>query len=138
MIDNLDREGDVYADGLYADTDTYASGFENKPGKRIPKAGAKAEAGVLRAGAAWSIFAVEANGPNASAKATAVGLDAGAMAAAELGSVSAVAGPVQAKLGLGIDTGVSVGLTGIEAKFLGTGVTLGTPWEFHFLEGSLK
>ncbi|KAK2866763.1 hypothetical protein Q7C36_002819 [Tachysurus vachellii] len=48
------------------------------------------------------------------------------MAAAELGSVSAVAGPVEAKLGLGIDTGVSVGPTKIEAKILGTGVTLGS------------
>ncbi|KAK3528719.1 hypothetical protein QTP70_010063 [Hemibagrus guttatus] len=104
IIDNFDRKATTYADTLYAGTDTYANAFENEPGKRIPKAGAKAEAGVGRAGAAWSIFAVEANGPNASAEATANGLEAGAMAVAELGSVSAVAGPIEARLGLAIDT----------------------------------
>ncbi|KAK3559127.1 hypothetical protein QTP86_005036 [Hemibagrus guttatus] len=126
IIDNFDREATTYADTLYAGTDTYANAFENEPGKRIPKAGAKAEAGVGRAGAAWSIFAVEANGPNASAEATANGLEAGAMAVAELGSVSAVAGPIEARLGLAIDTGVSVSPTKIEAKFLGSGVSIGT------------
>ncbi|GAA6092350.1 legumain-like isoform X1 [Tachysurus ichikawai] len=100
----------------------YASGFKEEPGNHIPKAGAIAQAGVGRAGAVWDLYAVEANGPNASARL--VGLEARAMSAAELGSVSAVAGPMYVKLGLGI--GVSVGLTGIEIKILGTVVSLGT------------
>lgn len=48
------------------------------------------------------------------------------MAQAEVGSVSAAAGPVGVKLGLGVDTGVTVSPTKIEAKILGTGVTLGS------------
>ncbi|KAI5103679.1 hypothetical protein C0J45_7260, partial [Silurus meridionalis] len=126
IIDNIDRPAEVYADGMYADTDTYAHAFNNEPGKRIPKAGAIAEAGVGRAGAAWSIFSVAARGPNASAEAEANGLEAGAMLQAELASIAAAAGPVEAKLGLGIDTGVTIGPTKVELKFLGTGVTLGS------------
>ncbi|KAG7324748.1 hypothetical protein KOW79_011064 [Hemibagrus wyckioides] len=117
IIDNFDREATVYADGLYADADTYASAFENAPGKRIPKAGAKAEVGFGRAVAQWSVFGVEANGPNASAEASANGLEAGAMAVAELGSVSAVAGPIEARLGLAIDTGIPEDITGETAVF---------------------
>ncbi|KAL7856540.1 hypothetical protein SRHO_G00154390 [Serrasalmus rhombeus] len=126
MINNFDRPAEAFADGLYADTDTYADGFENEPGKRFPKAGAGAEAGVGRAGARWSIFQAEAKGPNASASAEAKGLEAGAMARAEVGGASASAGPVGVNVGLGVDTGVKFGPTKIEAKVLGTGVTLGS------------
>ncbi|MCI4384624.1 hypothetical protein PGIGA_G00040880, partial [Pangasianodon gigas] len=126
LIDNYDRPEGTYAEGLYSGTDTYAHAFEDEPGKRVPKAGAVAEAGVGRAGASWSIFSAEAKGPNASAKAEADILEARAMAQAELGSVSASAGPVEAKLGLGIDTGVKVNPGNVELKLLGTGLTLGS------------
>uniref|UniRef100_A0A3B3SL68 Uncharacterized protein n=1 Tax=Paramormyrops kingsleyae TaxID=1676925 RepID=A0A3B3SL68_9TELE len=108
----------AYADGAYADTETYAYAFTNKPGQRIPKAGAKAAAGIGRAGAHWSIFEAEANGPNASASAEANVLGAGAMARAEVGSASASAGPVYVKAGLGVDTGVKIGPTEVEIKVL--------------------
>ncbi|KAF5894076.1 legumain-like isoform X2, partial [Clarias magur] len=65
-------------------------------------------------------------GPNASASAEAKGLEAGAMDRVEPGRVSAVAGPVGVKLGLGFDTGVSVSPTKVEVKLLGTGVILGS------------
>ncbi|XP_047673763.1 legumain-like isoform X2 [Tachysurus fulvidraco] len=126
IIDNFDRKGNAYADGLYAEKKTYASASENKPGKRIRKSGAKYQAGVGRVGAAWSVFAVEANCPNVSAEAMANVLEGRAMAAAELVSVSAVAGPVQLKLGLGLDTGVSLGPAKFELKILGTGVSFGS------------
>ncbi|KAG7324749.1 hypothetical protein KOW79_011065 [Hemibagrus wyckioides] len=94
----FEREVTAYADEPYADTDTYANGFENKPQKRIPKAGAKAEAGVGQAGAQWS--ATEDNVPNTFAEATAEGLEA----------VSAVTGPIEASLGM--DTGIPEDITG--------------------------
>ncbi|KAL6475742.1 hypothetical protein MHYP_G00167820 [Metynnis hypsauchen] len=138
VIDNFDRPAGAYADGLYADADTYADGPENKPGKRIPKAGAVAKAGVGRAGARWKIFQAEAKGPNASAGAEANVLEAGAMARAEVGSASASAGPVGVKVGLGVDTGVKVGPTMIEAKVLGTGVTLGSTIGISLFGSELK
>ncbi|XP_051560066.1 uncharacterized protein LOC127444626 [Myxocyprinus asiaticus] len=126
IIDTIDRPGKTKKEGCYARSGKYAY-CKNEPGKRIPKAGAYAEAGVGRARAELSVLEAEAKGPNASAGAEAsVGmLGAAAMARAEAGSVSAKAGPVGLKLGLGVDTGVSVGLTGIEAKVLGTGITVG-------------
>uniref|UniRef100_A0A3B4E8I2 Uncharacterized protein n=1 Tax=Pygocentrus nattereri TaxID=42514 RepID=A0A3B4E8I2_PYGNA len=139
MINNFDRPAEAYADGLYADTKTYAeAGFENKPGKRIPKAGAVAEAGVGRAGAHWSVFQAEAKGPNASASAEANLDEAGAMARAEVGGASASAGPVGVKLGLGVDTGVKISPTMIEAKFLGTGLTLGSTIGISLFGSELK
>uniref|UniRef100_A0A671U6I0 Uncharacterized protein n=1 Tax=Sparus aurata TaxID=8175 RepID=A0A671U6I0_SPAAU len=68
----------------------------------------------------------EAKGPSA-------GMDVGltlesgarAMAKAELASTSVSAGPVKATVGLSADTGVGVGPSGVEAKVLGTGFTIG-------------
>ncbi|CAM4571855.1 unnamed protein product [Leuciscus chuanchicus] len=115
----------VYTKKQYAKRGKYSVGLEDKPGHRIPKAGVFAEAGVGRAAAELSILEVEAKGPNASAGAEASSAGAGVMARAEVGSVSAKAGPVVAKLGLGVDTGASFGLGGLEAKFLGTGISIG-------------
>ncbi|XP_076854690.1 uncharacterized protein LOC143509752 [Brachyhypopomus gauderio] len=125
VIDYYDRPGDVRSEGPYANAYTYAYAFTDEPGKRVPKAGAIAEAGVGRAAAEFSIFEAEAKGPNASAAAQANVLGAGAMARAEVGSASASAGPVRVTAGLGVDTGVRVGPDGLEVKFLGTGVTVG-------------
>uniref|UniRef100_A0A673NC57 Uncharacterized protein n=1 Tax=Sinocyclocheilus rhinocerous TaxID=307959 RepID=A0A673NC57_9TELE len=125
MIDTFDRPADANAEGTYARSGTYATSPEDEPGKRIPKAGVYAEAGVGRASAEYSIFEAEAKGPNASAGAEVSVVGAGAMARAEIASVSAKAGPVSAKLGLGFDTGVSAGLDGLEAKILGTGISIG-------------
>ncbi|CAM4572033.1 unnamed protein product [Leuciscus chuanchicus] len=111
--------------GKYEKRGKYLVGLEDKPGHRIPKAGVFAEAGVGRAAAELSILEVEAKGPKASAGAEASSAGAGVMARAEVGSVSAKAGPVVAKLGLGVDTGASFGLGGLEAKFLGTGISIG-------------
>ncbi|XP_008412837.1 uncharacterized protein LOC103467890 [Poecilia reticulata] len=126
VIDTYDRPGDAYTEDTYARAGTYAiEGGEDKPGKRVPKAGAYAEAGVGKARAEWSVFEAEAKGPNASAGAGANPLNVSAIARAELASASAAAGPVKIKVGLAADTGVSVGAHGLEAKVLGTGVTIG-------------
>ncbi|KAK9966912.1 hypothetical protein ABG768_003994 [Culter alburnus] len=125
MIDTYDRPGDAYAEGTYAGAGTYAAAFEDEPGKRIPKAGAYAAAGVGRARAEYSVLEAEAKGPNASAGAEASLTGVAAMARAEIASASAKAGPVGAKLGLGFDTGASIGVDGLEAKFLGTGISIG-------------
>ncbi|XP_056619674.1 uncharacterized protein LOC130433905 [Triplophysa dalaica] len=125
MIDTFDREGGARAEGSFANCENYAVGFENKPGKRIPKAGFRAEAGYGRARAEYSVFEAEAKGPNASIGAEAGLGKVGALARAEVASASAKAGPVTVKAGLGFDTGASVGLDGVEAKFLGTGFSIG-------------
>ncbi|XP_028976683.2 uncharacterized protein LOC114839478 [Esox lucius] len=129
-IDNFDRPGDASATGTYHGTEVYAHGgfiigHINKTGERVPKAGAWWGAGVGLARAAISVLEVEAKGPNVSAEASATILGAGAMARAEVGSVSITAGPVRASLGLGVDTGVSAGVDGVEVKLLGTGLKLG-------------
>uniref|UniRef100_A0A6I8S2Z3 Uncharacterized protein n=1 Tax=Xenopus tropicalis TaxID=8364 RepID=A0A6I8S2Z3_XENTR len=125
MIDTFDRPPEASAVGPYAGAGTYANGFKIAPGKWIPKAGAYAGAGVGKARAAVSVLEAEAKGPNASAGAEVSAFGAGAMAKAEVGSVSATAGPLSATLGLGVNTGVQVGLDGVETKIFGTGVTLG-------------
>ncbi len=124
MIDTYDRPASAKTEGSYAKQDFYASGFENKPGKRIPKAGYRAEAGIGRARAEYSVFEAEAKGPNASAAAGASTAGVGAIARAEIASASAKAGPLGVKVGLGFDTGASAGLDGVEAKFLGTGFSV--------------
>ncbi|KAJ4934688.1 hypothetical protein JOQ06_007473 [Pogonophryne albipinna] len=113
MIDTFDRPGGASAEGAYAGTNTYAVGLEVKPGKRIPKAGATASAGVGYARAEWSVFDAEAKGPNASvgAVASAGTLSASAFARAELGSASASA----------------------EAKVLGTGFSFGSKTGVYLL-----
>ncbi|XP_029473000.1 uncharacterized protein LOC115099469 [Rhinatrema bivittatum] len=124
IVDTFDRKGAANAEGIYTGADAYAY-CEDKPGKRIPKAGVYAEAGVGRASAEFSVFDAEAKGPNARAEAQASLLGVGAMARAEVASASASAGPFKAKLGLGVDTGVSAGVDGLEAKILGTGISIG-------------
>uniref|UniRef100_A0A3Q2GGM7 Uncharacterized protein n=1 Tax=Cyprinodon variegatus TaxID=28743 RepID=A0A3Q2GGM7_CYPVA len=127
MIDTFDRPGHASAASTFARAGKYACGLEDKPGRRIPKAGVYAEAGVGEAGAEWSVFDAKAKGPNASAGAgvSAGTLKARAMATAEIASASASAGPIKAKVGLGVDTGVEVGLTGVEVKVLGIGFSFG-------------
>ncbi|KAF3697361.1 hypothetical protein EXN66_Car013041 [Channa argus] len=63
MIDTFDRTGKAYTAGTYAGAGTFADGFEDKPGKRIPKAGLYASAGVGLARAEWRFFDAEAKGP---------------------------------------------------------------------------
>ncbi|XP_051983382.1 uncharacterized protein LOC127644301 [Xyrauchen texanus] len=125
MIDTYDRPKNTKKEGRYAGAGRYIEGFEDKPGKRIPKFGAHAEAGVGRARAELSVLEAEAKGPNAMAGAEASVLGVGAMARAEIGSTLAKAGPLGVKLGLGVDTGASIGVGGLEAKFLGTGISIG-------------
>uniref|UniRef100_A0A3Q4NB98 Uncharacterized protein n=1 Tax=Neolamprologus brichardi TaxID=32507 RepID=A0A3Q4NB98_NEOBR len=127
MIDTFDRPGKAFAAGTYAGADAFADGFEDKPGKRVPKAGVFAAAGVGYARAEWSVFDAEAKGPNASAGvgASLSSLSARAFARAEVASASASAGPLKAKVGLAVDTGVGIGARGLEAQVLGTGFTIG-------------
>ncbi|KTF78982.1 hypothetical protein cypCar_00047016 [Cyprinus carpio] len=133
MIDTYDRPASANAEGGYAEQGLYASGFTDKPGERIPKAGYLAEAGVGRARAEYSIFEAEAKGPSASIGAEAKGGKIGAMARAEIASASAKAGPIGVKVGLGFDTGASIGLGGVEAKFLGFGFSFGSKMGLSFL-----
>ncbi|XP_026131738.1 uncharacterized protein LOC113111328 [Carassius auratus] len=125
MIDTIDRPANAIAESTYAESGTYAVSPENKPGKRIPKAGAFAAAGVGLARAECSIFEAEAKGPNAFAIADASLLGAEAMARAEIASASAQAGPLGVTVGLGVDTGVSAGVDGLEVRILGTGFSIG-------------
>lgn len=127
MIDTFDRPGGASAQRVFAGTGKYAEAFKDEPGKRIPKAGVYAEAGVGRANAQWSVFDAEAKGPNACAKAEAslASLGASAFAKAEVASASASAGPLKATVGLSADTGVGISATGAEVKVLGTGFSFG-------------
>ncbi|KAG5839064.1 hypothetical protein ANANG_G00200980 [Anguilla anguilla] len=140
MVDTFDRPGSATATGVYAGAGTYAEeGFTNKAMQRIPKAGAYAGAGVGRAGAEFSVFEAEANGPNASAGAQAsLSHGVSAMARAELASASATAGPVKVQAGLGVDTGVSAGPDGVEVQLLGTGVRLGPSPKLSVLGSSVE
>lgn len=133
MVDNYDRPGTADANSTYARSGTYAYGGANKPGERIPKAGAYAEAGVGEANAKWSIFEADARGPNAGARADASVTGVSAMATAGIGTASTNAGPVGIKVGLQLDTGVSVGVDGLEAKFLGIEVSVGPKTSISFL-----
>uniref|UniRef100_A0A673NNR1 Si:ch73-106k19.5 n=1 Tax=Sinocyclocheilus rhinocerous TaxID=307959 RepID=A0A673NNR1_9TELE len=140
MIDTIDRPADAKAEGTYARSGSYKEAFKNKPGKRIPKAGVYAEAGVGRASAEYRIFRAEAKGPNASAgaEATVARLGAGAMAQAEIASASASAGPLDVKLGLGVDTGAYIGLGGVEVKILGCGFSFGRKTSVSVLGSELS
>uniref|UniRef100_A0A3B3RYR4 Uncharacterized protein n=1 Tax=Paramormyrops kingsleyae TaxID=1676925 RepID=A0A3B3RYR4_9TELE len=125
MINTYNKPADCYAKGAYTGTDEYACGFENKPGKRIPKPGFKAEAGVGRVGAKWSIFSVGAKGPHASVEADANGLlEAGAMTRAGFGNASVAVGPAHLKV--------------VKLKILGTGVTFESTMGISFFELDLK
>lgn len=126
MIDTFDQPGRAFTEETFARAGTFADAFEDKPGKRLPKVGVYAEAGVGHARAEWSVFDAEAKGPNASAGAEAsVASGAQAFARAEIASASASAGPVKATVGLGLDTGLGISPTGVEAKVLGTGISFG-------------
>ncbi|XP_031168109.1 uncharacterized protein LOC116059278 [Sander lucioperca] len=119
MTDIIDRPGKAFAAGTYAG----AGQFEDESEEET---GVYAGAGVGHVRAEWSFFDAEAKGPNASAGAEisrAVGVRA--IAKAELASASVSVGPVKATLGLAIDTGGSIGPSGIEAKVLGTGFSFG-------------
>lgn len=92
--------------------------------EKIARPGA-AYATENEAHAEWSIFEAEAKGPSAGTEAKTEFLSARAFATAELASASASVGPAKATLGLSADTGIEVGLTQVEAKVLGTGVSIG-------------
>ncbi|KAM3617518.1 uncharacterized protein V6R79_007489 [Siganus canaliculatus] len=125
MIDTFDRPRHAFAAGAFAGADAFAEGFKNKPGKRIPKAGAYAAAGVGYARAEWSVLDAEARGPNAAVGAGATLMGVQAMAKAELAGASASAGVVKATVGLAATTGVSACVDGVEIKLLGTGFKIG-------------
>ncbi|XP_078025889.1 uncharacterized protein LOC144464120 isoform X2 [Epinephelus lanceolatus] len=127
VIDTIERPGKAVAAGAYASAGKYEDGS-------VDEIGVYAGAGFGHARAEWSFFDAEAKGPNASAgaeisKATGVK----AMAKAELASASAAAGPVKATIGLAADTGIGFGPSGLEAKVLGTGFTIGRRTGVSFL-----
>uniref|UniRef100_A0A3B4VR54 Uncharacterized protein n=1 Tax=Seriola dumerili TaxID=41447 RepID=A0A3B4VR54_SERDU len=140
MIDTCDRPSKIFGVGNYAHAKEYKEPPQNKPEKRIPCAGFHAAAGVGHARAEWSIFDAEVKGPNASigAGVSAGSLSAAAYARAELASASVTAGPMKATVGLAIDTGISIGVTGFEAKLLGTSVSIGPKISFSFLGTGLE
>ncbi|KAJ8391253.1 hypothetical protein AAFF_G00095200 [Aldrovandia affinis] len=115
-IIHYDEEPDFSAEDPYAGIGTYGTSNGN---------GFTAEAGLLKA--------KQSNG-NSEIGATLATAKLGsefslhkvsAMADVEVISVSAKAGPVDAKLGLGAKTGASIGADGVEVKVLGTGFTFG-------------
>uniref|UniRef100_A0A3Q3EF46 Uncharacterized protein n=1 Tax=Labrus bergylta TaxID=56723 RepID=A0A3Q3EF46_9LABR len=99
----------------------------DRPGKASAKnsyaaAVDRTDDGVMYAGAGWGharaewrMFDAEAKGPNASVGAEVTDESFKAMAKAEVASASASAA----------DTGVGIGKSGVEAKFLGTGFSIG-------------
>ncbi|XP_042348576.1 uncharacterized protein LOC121947547 [Plectropomus leopardus] len=127
MIDTIERPGKAFATGTFAS----AGKFEDDSEEEI---GVYAGVGVGHARAEWSVFDAEAKGPNASAGAE-ISRKAGvrAIAKAELASASASAGLVKATVGLAADTGIGIGPSGVEAKVLGTGVTIGRKIGVSFL-----
>uniref|UniRef100_A0A8P4KFG4 Uncharacterized protein n=1 Tax=Dicentrarchus labrax TaxID=13489 RepID=A0A8P4KFG4_DICLA len=139
MIDTFDRPGKAFAAGAYSGSGSFEPEIENKPGKRIPKKGVYAAAGLGYARAEYSIFDAQAKGPNA-------GVGFGASAAsgvkaivkAEMASASVTAGPVRAKVGLAADTGFSAGWSGVEVKVLGTGVSIGPTMKISLFGSSLE
>ncbi|XP_075178276.1 uncharacterized protein LOC142250096 [Anomaloglossus baeobatrachus] len=126
------------ATGAYSGAEAYAYGDEDVPGIGNSRMGAKCEAGVGKARAVYSVLEAEAKGPSAGAGAEISATEVGAMARAEIGSVSAAAGPVKATLGLAVDTGIRAGADGLEVQFLGTGVTLGPNPSISFLGSKLE
>uniref|UniRef100_A0A671U6E5 Uncharacterized protein n=1 Tax=Sparus aurata TaxID=8175 RepID=A0A671U6E5_SPAAU len=102
------------------------------------KAGVYADVGVGKASAKWSVFDAEAKGPNAAAGAEITRTSAQAMAKAELVGASASAGPLKAEVGLGVNTGVSIGSSGVETKVLGTGVSIGREVGVSLLGSEIK
>ncbi|KAL1252282.1 hypothetical protein QQF64_020078 [Cirrhinus molitorella] len=112
---------------VYDKKGSYASAFENKPGRRILKSGSSFEQTEFRMEAhlADGIVA-EIKGPSTSSNVEVSPVKVEAMARAEVASASVKAGPVGMKVGLGFDTGASVGPDQLEAKFLGTGVSFGS------------
>lgn len=50
-----------------------------------------------------------------------------------MASVSVSEGPVKATVGLSADTGASIGADGVEAKVLGTGISIGRKIGFSVL-----
>ncbi|XP_049436166.1 uncharacterized protein LOC125891173 isoform X1 [Epinephelus fuscoguttatus] len=127
MIDTIERPGKAVAAASYASAGKYEDDSEDE-------IGVYAGAGLGHARAEWSFFDAEAKGPNASAGAE-ISKAAGvkAMAKAEVASASASAGPVKATIGLAADTGIGVGPSGVEAKVLGTGFTVGRKIGVSFL-----
>ncbi|XP_078144530.1 uncharacterized protein LOC139920436 [Centroberyx gerrardi] len=95
MSNNFDRPPKAFCKRPYAETKSYAHGFENKPGKRLPKAGWSGSAGVGHARAECSIFDAETKGANVSAEIEASPSTLRASGKADLGSVSFSAGPVK-------------------------------------------
>uniref|UniRef100_A0A3B1K2Y9 Uncharacterized LOC111189332 n=1 Tax=Astyanax mexicanus TaxID=7994 RepID=A0A3B1K2Y9_ASTMX len=116
IIDYYDRPGKASAEGPYAEAGAYACAFEGKPGKRVPKAGVFAEAGVGRARAEWRVCEAEAKGPNASAGVHADILGVEAEAAASLGQARAQFSILEAEVkGPNASAGAQAGIEGVGA-----------------------
>uniref|UniRef100_A0A8B9GU44 Uncharacterized protein n=1 Tax=Astyanax mexicanus TaxID=7994 RepID=A0A8B9GU44_ASTMX len=130
-----DRPGTASAKGLYAEAGAYATGFVNKSGQRVPKAGATV---LGQARAQCSILEAEVKGPNVSVGAQAGVEGVGAMARAEFASASASAGIVGLKVGVGFDTGAELNPTGAEVKFLGSGFSLGRKMGISYFGSELS
>uniref|UniRef100_A0A3Q3NS02 Uncharacterized protein n=1 Tax=Labrus bergylta TaxID=56723 RepID=A0A3Q3NS02_9LABR len=122
----------------------------DRPGKASAKnsyaaAVDRTDDGVMYAGAGWGharaewrMFDAEAKGPNASVGAEFTDESFKAMAKAEVISVSASAGITKATLGLSADTGVGIGKSGVEAKFLGTGFSIGRKTGFSLFGSGIE
>ncbi|XP_049321010.1 uncharacterized protein LOC111197390 [Astyanax mexicanus] len=137
IIDYHDRPGKASAEGPYAEAGAYACASEGKPGKRVPKAGVFAEAGVGRARAEWRVCEAEAKGPNASAGVHADILGVEAEAAASLGQAQAQFGILEAEVkGPNASAGAYASVFGVEAK---AAAVLGQAQaQFGILEAEVK
>ncbi|KAJ8412250.1 hypothetical protein AAFF_G00145170 [Aldrovandia affinis] len=123
-VNHYDKEPDFTAEHPYGGFGTYG---------KTKIDGITAEAGLCTI--KQSLGDVEVEGKLANAKLSGeFSLNkVSAMADAELMSVSGKVGPVDAKVGLSVKTGASIGADGLEAKFLGTGFTFGKRISMSFL-----
>uniref|UniRef100_A0A3B3RVT0 Uncharacterized protein n=1 Tax=Paramormyrops kingsleyae TaxID=1676925 RepID=A0A3B3RVT0_9TELE len=97
-----------------------------------------ARTGMWRARYENSVLEAEAKGPNASAEFSASLKGVKVMAGAEIASASASAGPLKAKIGLGVDTGFKIGPDGVGVKVLGTGFNVGSQTSVSLLGSEVR
>jgi len=116
FVNDIDRSPDAFASGPGAEAGTYTTRMGT---------GAFARASVGDAEAHVSIAHARANGPVAGVGANLSWVQVGAHAVAELARAEVSIGGVNAGVGFNLNTGVSAGIDGVSANFLGFGITLG-------------
>ncbi|CAF0770759.1 unnamed protein product [Adineta steineri] len=117
IIEDIDKDPCAQANTFKV----YAGKYEKPRTRRV---GYCASATIAEASASASIFGASASVCSASAHVEG-GVNLSAGANVSVARAEAHAGPVQVGVGLNFNTGVSVGLDGLHASFLGMGIDIG-------------